>query len=227
MRVACLFSGGKDSCYALYQALSLGWEVVTLVSVQPRKPESWMFHYPATDWCWLQSEALELPLVIVDSSGMKEKELNDLKEVLVDLKSFLRIEGLVSGAVESNYQKTRLDRLCGDIGVKGLAPLWHMDPVSLVRAEIDAGFEIVITFCGALGLTKEWIGRKLDLKCLEEIIELNKKYGVHPAFEGGEAETFVLDGPMFKKIIQILKSKAVWENDSGQLIIEEASLKPK
>jgi ABC transporter with metal-binding/Fe-S-binding domain ATP-binding protein len=186
-----------------------------------------MFHFPAVNWSRLQAEATQLPMIMVNTSGEKEVELMDLKRCLTDLKQESQIEGVVSGAISSDYQKTRIDRVCEEVGLKSLAPLWHKDPEALLKEEIEFGFEIVITACQAMGFSKEWLGRRLDLNCLEDIRKIHERYGIHMGFEGGEAETFVLDGPMFKKRIKILDFEVKWETDSGYLLIRNAALAPK
>jgi len=221
MRTAVLFSGGKDSAYALWCAMHQGWEVVALVTMLPRSPSSWMFHFPNVRWCRLQAEALALPMVMCETEGEKEGELEDLRSVLADLRDLYGLEGVVSGAVSSDYQRARLDRLCEDLGLRSFAPLWHKRPLDLVEEVIEAGFKPIITGVSAMGFRREGLGRALDGALLEEVRSLAGKYGVHPAFEGGEAETFVLDGPIFGRALEPVRSRVVWEGDSGHLVIEE------
>ncbi|MEM3522418.1 MAG: ATP-binding protein, partial [Candidatus Bathyarchaeia archaeon] len=109
MKVACLFSGGKDSCYSLWHMLHQGFDVVALISVKPDNPASWMFHYPAIEWTKLQAESMEIPMIVLETSGEKDKELNDLKELLNDLKKNIGIKAISFGAISSDYQKTKID----------------------------------------------------------------------------------------------------------------------
>jgi len=227
MKVAVLFSGGKDSCFAVWHVLHQGWNIGSLVSVRSRNPDSYMFHYPNVEWSKLQAEALDLPIVVCESEGKKEDELEDLERCLSSLKSSLKVDGVVSGAVASDYQKTRIDRLCESLDLASFSPLWRKNPEFLIRLEIECGFEIVITACMARGFTNEWLGRKIDTVCLDELKEMNRKYGIHMAFEGGEAETFVTDGPIFKKKVVIRSLEKVWQGDSGYLQIKSAELAPK
>jgi ABC transporter with metal-binding/Fe-S-binding domain ATP-binding protein len=224
MKIACLFSGGKDSCYSLWYMLHQGFDVVALISVKPDNPASWMFHYPAIEWTKLQAESMEIPMILLKTSGKKDEELNDLKELLNDLKENLGIKAISFGAIASDYQKTRIERLCEELGLKSFAPLWHKNPESLLLEEINFKFEIIITACSALGFTKDWIGKKIDKALVEKLKKLSKKYGIHIGFEGGEAETFVLDSPIFKKRIQIIDSEIIWKGDSGYLMIKDARL---
>ena len=224
MKVAALFSGGKDSCFALWWAQMQGWDIKTLVTVFPENQESWMFHYPALKWTKLQAEALGLPQAVILSKGEKETELTDLTVGLEKIKRSLGIDSVISGAVASEYQKTRIDNLCEGIGLKSIAPLWHKNQEQLVKEQIESDFTIVLTACNALGLDEKWLGKRLETSDLSRLIMLKKKYGVSIAFEGGEAETFVLAGPNFKKALTIVRSTPQWSGDSGFLDIEEAQL---
>ncbi len=224
MKVASLFSGGKDSAFALWWAQMQGWDVAELVTVLPNSSESWMFHYPATEWTKLQAEALSIPLTVIKTEGVKEKELSDLADGLRSLTKKVGIQGLVSGAVASEYQRTRLDNVCEELGLRSFAPLWRKNQQQLVEEQIESGFEIMITACNALGLTKEWLGRRLDKINFQELVRLSKKYGFSIAFEGGEAETFVLNAPMFHGRIRVDQSTPQWKNDSGYLKLERLSL---
>ncbi|HUK29378.1 MAG TPA: diphthine--ammonia ligase, partial [Candidatus Acidoferrales bacterium] len=221
MKVASLFSGGKDSTYALWYAQMQGWNVERLVTVFPENQESWMFHFPALRWTSLQADAIGIPQERVATKGVKEEEVEDLANGLRKLVGELGVEGIVSGAVASEYQRTRLDNICDKLGLRSFAPLWHKKQEQLVRDEVDAGFEIIITACNALGLNEKWLGKPLGIKGVEELIKLNKKYGLSVAFEGGEAETFTLNGPVFSKRLVVTKSTPHWKGDSGYLELEE------
>jgi len=226
MKVAVLFSGGKDSTMAYYKAREDGHEVKYLISLISDNPASYMFHVANIHITELSSEALGVPLLRKVTTGIKEEELGDLANVLRDLKNE-GIECIYSGALHSVYQKSRIDSICEELGLKSCAPLWHRDPEEYMREIIDLGFEVIVTSVSAEGLNKSWLGGKIDLHVLDEIIDLNKRYGMHMAFEGGEAETLVLDGPIFKKKIKIVESEVIWERDSGHFLIKEAELEDK
>jgi diphthine-ammonia ligase len=224
MKVASLFSGGKDSAYALWYAQSQGWAVEALVTVFPEMSDSWMFHYPAVKWTSLQAKAAGIQQVCVRTSGVKELELNDLGNALGKVRRSSGIEGIVSGAIASEYQRTRLDNLCERLGLRSFAPLWHKNQAQLVRDEIEGGFEVIITACNALGLDENWLGRQLGPIELAELVKLNKKYGLSIAFEGGEAETFTIASPAFRGRLSITKATRHWRGDSGYLQLDEVQL---
>jgi len=226
MKAAVLFSGGKDSTMALYKAIEEGYTVEYLVTMISDNPESYMFHVPNIHITELSSEAMGIPLIKAKTLGEKEKELNDLKDVLKELKD-KGVEAIFAGALASEYQKTRIDQLCSDTGLESHAPLWHRDPKEYMEEIINLGFEVIIISVSAEGLDESWLGRKIDIKLLDDIISLNSKYRMHMAFEGGEAETLVLDSPIFNKRIKIVESSNVWDRDSGHLMITQAVLEEK
>lgn len=226
MKVAVLFSGGKDSTMAAYKAIEAGHEVKYLVSVFSDNPASYMFHVANIHITELLSDASGIPLIKKVTKGIKEEELEDLTHILSELKD-KGIEGIFSGALFSVYQKSRIDKICDDLGLESCAPLWHRDPEEYMEEIIDLGFEVIITSVAAEGLDESWLGRKIDKEALEEIIELNKKYMIHVGFEGGEAETLVLDCPIFNKRVKIIESETIWEKDNGYFLIKEAELEDK
>ena len=226
MNVAILFSGGKDSTMALYEALENGNNVKYLLSVKSLNDESYMFHVPNIHITDLLAEALDISILSVETNGVKEEELQDLKFAFEKLKSF-GIECIYTGALYSVYQKSRIEKLGREVGLKIISPYWHINELEYMRKIVSLGFKVVICGVAAWGLDKSWLGRIIDDKCIDDLVKLNEKYKVNIAFEGGEAETLVIDGPIFKKSIKILKYKKIWHLDSGVYIIEDAKLKEK
>jgi len=220
MRVAVLATGGKDSALALRRVLNEGYEVKYLVSMIPLREDSWMFHYPNIHLVDLFAEAVGIPLVKAETSGIKEKEVEDLKRLIEKLD----VEGVVSGAIASNYQKTRIDGICEQLKLKSITPLWHENPLSILNEILDLEFEVIITGVYALGFSKEWLGRKIDENTVKALVELNREYDVSLVGEGGEYETLVLDAPFFKKRIKIIEAEKVWKNQSGHFLVTEAKL---
>ena len=223
MRVAVLATGGKDSVLALHRVLKEGHKVEYLASMIPLREDSWMFHYPNMHIVDLFAEAVEIPLVKAETSGIKEKEVEDLKRLIEELD----VEGVVSGAIASNYQKTRIEKICKQLKLKFIVPLWHENELDILREILDLRFEVVITGVYAYGFNREWLGRKIDEKTVKALMELNRKYGVSLVGEGGEYETLVLNAPFFKKKIKIIKSKKTWENQSGYFLVTKAKLENK
>jgi diphthine-ammonia ligase len=227
MKVGVLFSGGKDSTYAGYLAREGGDELACLITLSPVRSDSYMFHYPNIGWTALQAEAMHLPQVALETKGVKEEELVDLRQAIEKAKRDYSIEGLYTGAIASVYQKSRVERICDELGVKAVSPLWQVDPISHLTNIVAGGFEVIITGVAALGLDESWLGRALDKDAIRDLASLHAKYGVNPALEGGEGETFVLDCPLFDRRIRVVSSKKHWKGDAGYLEILDAHLVAK
>lgn len=226
MNVAILFSGGKDSTMALYNALESGEDVKCLLSVKSANDASYMFHVPNIHMADLLAEALDISIMTVETKGIKEKELDDLKFAFLKLKS-LGVEAVYTGALYSVYQKSRIEKIGEELGIKIISPYWHVDELEYMRKIVSLGFEVIISGVFAYGLDESWLGRTIDDEAIDELVKINEKVGINLAFEGGEAETLVIDGPIFKKRVNILKYDKTWYLDSGLFIVEEAKLEDK
>jgi len=226
MKAAVLFSGGKDSAMAFYKAIKEGYDVKYLISIISGNPESYMFHVPNIHITELSAEAAGISLIKKVTEGIKEEELEDLTAILKELKE-LGIGAIFSGALYSEYQKSRIDEICRKLNLKSCAPLWHRNAEEYMNEIIELGFEVIITSVSAEGLDESWLGRRIDRSLIDELIKLNEKYGINLAFEGGEAETLVLDCPVFNKKIIINQAEKIWDRDHGYFLIKEASLQDK
>ncbi|PNX54029.1 MAG: TIGR00289 family protein [Thermoplasmata archaeon M9B2D] len=220
MRVAALFSGGKDSVFSVYITRQYGWDVTQLVTLLPEKPDSWMFHSINIRQTDLLARTIGIPLVKKTTSGEKEKEIEDLKKVLQGLD----IDGVISGAITSEYQRIRIERICDELGFKSFTPLWHKNQELLLQDQIHAGFHIMIVGVFAQGFDDTWLGRIIDKQTIDELVDLHRKHGINIAGEGGEYETLVLYGPLFSQKLVIDESVKEWNRDSGVLQIKRAHL---
>jgi len=230
-RWVSLFSGGKDSSWALYRALEEGLDVGRLLTVHP-KGDSYMYHVPATRLAALAAESIGIELIEVepddfgaddvpDSGAQGDAELEPMERALSELD--FELAGVTAGAVESEFQTSRIEGMCERLGCELFAPLWQEDPRELAEAMLDAGFEITIIRVAAYGLDESWLGRTLDAEALDELEELNEEYGVHILGEGGEFETLVTDGPHMSRPIE-LAYETEWDGTRGTLKIEDARL---
>jgi ABC transporter with metal-binding/Fe-S-binding domain ATP-binding protein len=230
-----LFSGGKDSSWALYRALEEGRDVGRLVTVHP-DGDSYMYHVPATRLAELAAESVGIPLVDVepadfaaadatDAGAQGDSELEPLEAALADLAADLDggLAGVTAGAVESEFQTNRIRAMCERLGCELFAPLWRRDPRELADEMLDAGFEIRVIQVAACGLDESWLGRTLDAAAFDELEALNDDYGVHVLGEGGEFETLVTDGPHMDRPIE-LDYETEWEGDRGHVEITDAWL---
>ncbi len=224
MEVAILYSGGKDSNLATYIAMRKKFKIKCLISIIPKSEDSYLFHFPNIEFTKLQAKAIGLPIIQLKAKNENEKEIEDLSIALKKAKEKYNIKGVFNGAIASNYQKNRIEKICKILNIKCFSPLWHKNHISLLKNFINLGFEAIITSVSAEGFNENWLGRILDEKCIIDLIELNKKYGINISFEGGEAETFVLNGPIFKKRISIIEAEKIWKKYYGFYIIKKAKL---
>jgi ABC transporter with metal-binding/Fe-S-binding domain ATP-binding protein len=226
MKAGTLFSGGKDSTYAAYLA-SKRDRLACLITIFPESEDSYMFHFPNLRWTGLQAEAAGVPQIVGKTAGVKEEELSDLRAVLRSAKERFGLEGIYTGALASVYQKSRVERVCSELDLECVSPLWGIDPERHLRTLIRDGFVVQVVSVSALGLDESWLGRTLDEKAVGELVVLGAKYRFHIGLEGGEGETFVLDCPLFSKRIEVVSSQKHWRGDSGFLEIKEARAVPK
>ena len=226
MKLGVLFSGGKDSTLALHMAAEHE-TVACLITLESRNKESYMFHTPNISLTKLQAEALQLPLITRVTEGKKEEELDDLGQAIADAVSQFQIEGVVTGAVESVYQSTRIHRICHRLDLWCLNPIWKRNQRELLEELVAKRFRIIVSGVFAYPLDETWLGRELDNTMIERLVELQGKFGISPSGEGGEIETTVLDAPMFKQKIEILQHTAEAKGNSGVYTVTEARLVQK
>lgn len=229
-----LFSGGKDSAGAYVRAREDGLSVEQLLTVRP-EGDSYLYHVPATDLATLAAESMDRPLRTVDgvpgsghdSGARGDREIEPLEAALRDLDAEDPggVAGVTVGAIESEYQASRIRAMCDRLGIEMYAPFWRADPLELGQWFVDRGFEIVIVAVAAAGLDRSWLGRTLDAEALADLQALNEEYGVHILGEGGEYETIVTDGPHMEQPIE-LTAEPVWEGSRGHLRIDDAELGP-
>ena len=217
MRTAVLFSGGKDSCLALHYALQ-STDVKCLITVVSENPASYMFHTPNITLAEKQAEAIGLPIIIEKTKGEKEIELKDLEKAIKKAKEKYEIKAIVTGAVASVYQSSRVQKICDELNLQCISPLWQRDQFELLQEVIKLNFDVIIIGDFAYGLD-DFIGRKVDKKFIDDIKVLNEKYKISPCGEGGEFESFVLDADFFKKKLKIEKSHVEKDKEGGRILI--------
>jgi len=222
MTNACLFSGGKDSTLALHMAMAQGIKIDLLITMQTENEYSYMFHYPNIDATKLQAEALGIKQIIIKTKGVKEEELMDLEAALVDND----VKLIVSGAIASTYQRDRINIIAKKHGIKSITPLWGIAPEKEF-AELIENYEVIIVQVSADGFDESFIGGKIDLEMVERLQKLYQEYGISQLFEGGEAETFVLNAPLFQKRIVIDQADKIWDGKVGRYLIQKARLVDK
>lgn len=220
MRLASLYSGGKDSTFALYLAEQMGHDVPYLVNIMSEDEASWIFHTPNLSVVPLMAESMGKKLVTAPSTGSEEGDMDGLRRALEGLD----VEGVVTGALWSDYQWDRMNMVCGDLGLKVITPMWRKDQDMMMDQMLDAGIRAIIVGCFAEGLDESWLGREIDREAVAELKELRKKYGISIMGEGGEYESMTLWSPMHSRELRIDSSEVSWTRGSGTLRVTSASL---
>jgi len=203
MKLGVLFSGGKDSTYAAYLAKKAGNDLVCLVTIFSENIDSYMFHTQRIELTKKQAKLMHLPIITRKTKGEKELELADLESAIKKAIKKYQIQGIVTGAIESVYQSSRIQKICNKLNIECFNPLWQTNSYKYLSNLIKNKFKIIITHISAHGLDDSWINRTIDRPFIEDIKVLNKKWGIHPAGEGGEFETLVLNCPLFKEELKV------------------------
>ena len=227
MRVAVMYSGGKDSCQSLKWALDNGHEIVTLISVKPKSTESFLYQYATVEWTKLSSEAVGIPVIHIKSEKIGPREEAEELEAVFSKLGVDRI--LVGGVGLQATQIREWRRVAGRFGIELMVPYENMTSEELLNEEIKAGFDIRITSVASDGLGPEWLGEKLNSDNLEKWLELSKKFGFDCLGEGGYMDSFICDAPFFKKKIEFKRTEKIWDNktNSGYLEVKKAVLTDK
>ena len=214
MKLGVLFSGGKDSTMATYLAKKQGHEISCLITIHSENPESYMFHTPSISKTQRQAEVMGIPLIFVKTRGKKEEELKDLEKAIKKAKEKFEIEGIVTGAVESVYQASRIQKICNNLSLECFNPLWQKDQIELLYDLLKEKFKVVITGVFAYPLNGSWLGREISKDFISEIKQLSEQYKINPAGEGGEFETFVLECPLFRNPLKVSGANFSGEGNS-------------
>ncbi|MEK6976633.1 MAG: diphthine--ammonia ligase [Candidatus Thermoplasmatota archaeon] len=215
MRVIALLSGGKDSVAAIEVAQGFGWDVVGALVLRPAKDDAWMFHTPFLDVVRSVADCLGIPLMEAPVRDGQAAEVEDLETAIQAACAKWGAEGIVSGALASEYQRTRIDAVGHRLGIKTFAPLWHKPPAAYLRGLLAGGYDLRFTRTAAEGVPNSWCGERLDLPKVEDMERHRAR--PHVAGEGGEYETLVLDAPHYGKRLVIdqahveaTASRATW-----------------
>lgn len=226
MKLGILLSGGKDSVLAAHIA-GRYHRLACAITLKSINDESYMFHVPNVDLTELQAKAMDIPLIIQETKGEKEKELVDLKKAIMQAKEEYDIDGIVTGAVASQYQSSRIQTICNDLDLHVFNPLWQMDQIELLETVLKNNMKVIVVGVFAYPFQESWLGRELDQAAIDMLKSLQEKYDINPAGEGGEIETLVLDCPLFYKKIEVEEKQVEYDNYAGTFHITKANLVSK
>ena len=220
MKLGVLFSGGKDSTMATYLAKKEGHEIACLITIYSENPDSYMFHTPSIRRTNVQAEVMGIPLFTEQTKGVKEEELLDLERAIKKAKKKFKIQGIVTGALHSDYQASRIQKICDKLSLQCVNPLWHKEEFQYLRDIISNKFKVVIIGVSAYPLNASWLGRVIDEKFIEDVTKIHEKYKIHVAGAGGEFETFVLECPLFKRPLKVTGADFTGEDYSWKMEVE-------
>jgi diphthine-ammonia ligase len=228
LRLAALYSGGKDSTFSIFKIRELGHQVVRLIAMIPSADDSLLFHYPNIGLTHYLAEAMQIPLTtFAVNKESKEGEFQALEQAIIQVKSDYDIQGIVHGAISSRFQNELFRRICSDNQLVMFTPLWNAIPLQYMYGLLSEKFDIKIVSVSAMGLGKDWLGKSLDTNSISLLESLSKKHGFDLAFEGGDAETLVVNCPLFSKKLDIKKAVVHWDGQRGIFEILEVTLIPK
>jgi len=226
MNLAALFSGGKDSTFSIYEAQNHGDAVKCLVTILADSEDSHLLHHPNLALTGLQAKSMRIPQITVAATSSDTKEeLENLKVALSAAKKGYQIEGVLHGGILSEFQKTKFENVAKDLGLRVVSPLWQKNQSQYMRLLLDSGFEFIITSVSADGLDKSWLGKKITKDDLVKLERLSEKHKFNLSFEGGEAETFVVNCPLFSNPIEVQDSSVLWDGYRGRFEIVHAKIK--
>ncbi len=225
MKLASLFSGGKDSTYAIYLAQKQGHEIKCLLSVFPKSDESHLLHHPNMKWTKLQSDSMKIPqLTITSNSDQTDDELSLMENLLQSAIDQYQIDGLVHGGIKSKFQKEKFENICTKLNLNVISPLWDTEPEFYMNELVNSKFDFIMTTVSSDGLDDSWLGKIISKPDIVLLKSLSEKFGFNLNFEGGEAETFVINCPLFSHSIKINQAEKNWDGYRGRFEIVDAEL---
>ena len=225
MNLAALFSGGKDSTYSIYKAKQMGHDVKCLITVFPKSANSHLLHFPSIELTRLQSETLKIPQITSTSNSDDLSDEIYALEILIErARKDFQIDGLVHGGISSEFQKKKFEKICREDNLDVITPLWKTNPKEYMNNLLNSNFKFILTSVSSDGLDETWLGKIISVDDVSLLSNLSSKHGFNLNFEGGEAETFVIDCPIYSHPIKINKSQTIWDGYRGRFEIEDASL---
>lgn len=218
-KAAMLWTGGKDSSMAMYEAQKAGYEIKCLVTFVPPSPK---FLAHPIEFIKSQSKAMEIPHVMFEIVKPYKK---NYQKTIQSIKMKFGIDTLVTGDIaEVNQEPNWIRECCRDLGIKVYNPLWGKNRAELIGKLLENNFQIIFSLVKKPWFTDKWVGRRIDKKSLEDLRLLNQKNGLDISGENGEYHTLSLDGPIFKKHIQIENFSKESKKEMMYLIIKKLSV---
>lgn len=210
MDVAVLYSGGKDSNLAVEYCLKRKWDIKYLLSVKPTRTDCYLFHYATVEHTKKQAEALRLKHIYAECNVADPRLEANIVRSVVEKNP---VDAVVLGG--TGLQVTQIESIqkaLRDLKVEAFASHAGEDHEILFKKMIDNGYEIMITQIASDGL-KNWLGKIITKDNFNELRKDSIEYGFHVGFEGGYADSFVLNSPLFKERLYPVNIKINLESD--------------
>ena len=163
-------------------------------------------------------------LTIHSTSDETDDELFALETLLKNAKEQFHIEGLVHGGIKSQFQKEKFETLCSKLDLIAVSPLWGTEPEQYMNDLLDSNFVFIMITVSSDGLDDTWLGKTISKSDIDTLKHLSDKFGFNLNFEGGEAETFVVNCPLFSNSVKINQTKKIWDGYRGRFEIMDAEL---
>lgn len=209
MKVVASWSGGKEGCFACSKAISDGFEVSHLLNFINEDIGRCMSH--GLDSKLIRAQSLAIGIPIVQRGVTWDTYERGFKDAIRELKQ-MGVGGAVFGDVDIQEHKDWVDKICKELGIEPIEPLWGANSEQILTDFVDEGFEAIVVSVKADLFDEGWLGRKVDRDFVRDLYKLKDKLKIHILGEYGEYHTFVTDGPMFKRKITIFDSKKILKN---------------
>ena len=229
MDVAILYSGGKDSTFAIQHAKDKGWNIRYLISVKPTRKDCFLFHFATVEHTKEFAKMLDIPHFYVSCSVADPvKEADIVRKVVEDNQGKMKVDSVVLGG--TGLQETQLKSIQNalrPLNIDVFAAHAGEDHDLIVQQMLENGYEIMITQIASDGL-KNWLGKKITKENFAQLKKDSIKYGFHIGFEGGYADTLVTSCPLFNKQMAVDEMSTVFEdNYCGHVEINKYRMEDK
>ena len=224
-----MYSGGKDSTFAIDNALEKGWDIKYLISIKPDRTDCYLFHYATVEHTKDLAKILEIPHILEKCKiADPEKEAQIVRKIVEKQQKTMQINAVVLGG--TGLQETQLRSIqnaLSPLGIEVFASNAGEEHDLVIEQMLNKGYEIMITQVASDGLMP-WLGRTLTKENFSELKKDSLMYKFHIGFEGGYADTLVLDGPIFKNKLKIDSFEKVIEDQySGHVKINKLRILDK
>ena len=202
MKAIVSWSGGKDSCFACYKALTQGYEVSCLLNFISREFRRVSAHGTRARLISQQAKAVGIPLVQCTVPA----DMSLYEQIFKKAVSHLKRSGMtaiVFGDIYLEEHRDWIERVCDELGITPILPLWGMPPEDVLGGFIEAGFQAVTTSARADVLDETWVGRSIGHSFLSDLEKLQQERELDVCGERGEYHTLVVDGPLFWKRLEL------------------------